>query len=61
MAQHLVNLPLGVILPRKGKDDRLWYIKLNDHGNDAFHLLSDVQINFKEQVEAHIFQQEPST
>lgn len=46
----VVQLPVVVILPRKTKGDRLWYVNLNNYRNAPFHLLSDVKIRFKEAV-----------
>lgn len=54
MPDHVVDLPLVVILPRKRVDDVLWYINLNNYRNASFHLLSDVKLMFKEQVTAKV-------
>lgn len=45
-----LKLPLSIILPRKKKDDKKFYVNLNTYRNAHFHILSDAKNVYREAV-----------
>lgn len=46
-----ITLPLSVVIPRKTKADKVFYLNLNQYRNTHFQVLNQVKILFKSIVE----------